>query len=143
MKKLCLLVLIVLSIFITSCGNRTIDSLLNSYCQIFEDGVFKDLNEIVPSFWYAYAQYSKETFDEAIEGYIDKYGEEYKITYEIVDQYEYNDANYIDQMKNAYNIDVTDCYNIEVLIKYEGPKSTSEEQTHFRSCKYDGVRYLV
>lgn len=147
-------IFIIILLLITGCtfGNkRTFNYLMDEYVKGYMEADSKLVKDVFPQYYVEYAKsiLSKKYLKNELEKNKKKYGDDFKITYEITKSSKMNDEELESlnkQMETFFNVvdKATECYKFEGTILYKGSKK--EEKNSMSTigyCKYDNVWYLV
>lgn len=143
MKKGLFIFLLVSMFFITACGSsKSEEKLLDYYVDAYTNGNLDSLKKVFHSMWLE--NITQEVVDNGIKDLKEQYGDDYKLTYEIIskkkiDQDEYKDTY---ELFKKENVEMTDCYSLDVILKYKGSKSSNDEEYNLYYCKFNGEWFL-
>lgn len=161
MKKKNIIMLIIICIFIIEAiamvlyidkkKDRTPEYLFNQYVKAYQKADEKAAKDIYPPYYiesakkYLSAKYLKAYVKSATE----RYGDGFKITYEITKKTKLNDKELNDLNKNIASTfkakeKAKECYKLDGATIYEGSKGKERSSFHnINYCKYKITWYLV
>ena len=144
MKKGLLLIVLLSVFFISACGSSNKEEeLLDHYVEAFSKGDLTELKKALPDIWLE--NYTQDALDTSIASFKNIYGDDYTIKYEIKSKQKLDMSDYEEMqemVKSYYDVDMTDCYSMNVLFTYSGSKKTENQEMNINYCKFDGKWYL-
>lgn len=159
MKKRILLILILAVAFVTACGSggsknkaeRSYEDLIDVYIKGYVNADPDAFKDVFPDY-YCKAQeayFTKEYLGQMLESAKERYGEDFKITYEVTKETKLTEEELKTlnkKLKSRYNatVDATECYKYEGTITFAGSKySDPDPISTVGRCKYNGTWYLT
>jgi len=163
-KKIFITLLIILTLFITGCTNksdtekrksneetRTMKYLMNDYIKIYNEASLEAVKNIFPNYYIESAQdiVNQENLDNNKKNNIEKYGKDFKASYKILKEEKMSEEELEElnnKIKESYNTEnnATECYKYEGTIILDG--SLYDEVISLGTllrCKYNNKYYLV